>query len=184
MAKSAVKRSSPLNIDALQAETGGGVNKSQPPTEVFAIEAPNMRVIEIAIKGTAALMINRFSSKMKDKMLADHVAGSAAKQKGRAKPAKDIKELFNNARYVCTPPGGKPWDGISCGALRNALVRTCSIVGFKMTSAKQSLFILADGEDDLEKSPLIRIITDEPAKVDERIVRNANGQPDVRIRPR
>ncbi len=151
--------------------------------QVCAIEAPDMRVIEIPIEGTAALMMNRFSSKMKDKLLAEHVAGSAAKQKGKAKPAKDVMALFQNARYTCTPPGSRPWDGIPCSSIRNALVRCCSIVGFHMTAAKQSIFILAEGADDLEKLPLVKIISD-PPEVDERIVRNANKQPDVRIRPR
>ena len=162
---------------------------ADPGEQQFTIRPPDFRVLELEIIGTAPLMMNRFSQKMREKMLADHVAGSAQKGKVKGKPAKDVNELFNNARYV----SHEGWDGILCASLRNALIRTCSIVGFKMTSGKQSIFILPDGFDAKEGVPLVRIhgdvvqhkATTNPTPIlDDRIVRNANGQPDVRIRPR
>lgn len=147
---------------------------------IAAINPPDFRMVELEIIGTAPLMISRFSEKMKNKMLADHVAGSKQTSKNRKNnPAKNVEALFQAARYRSTDG----WDGILCASLRNALIRTCSIVGFKMTAGKQSLFIVADGFDASEGVPLVKIHGDEPV-IDERITRNASGMPDVRIRPR
>jgi hypothetical protein len=159
------------------------------PDIAVAIRPPDFRIVEFELIGTAPLMISRFSEKMKTKMLADHIAGSGQTGKKKAKPAKDVEALFMNARYI----SGDGWDGILCAAIRNALIRTCSVVGYTMTSGRQSLFVLADGFDASEGVPLVRIYGtakqqaagENPVPtMDERMVRNANGQPDVRIRPR
>jgi hypothetical protein len=54
-------------------------------------------------------------------------------------------------------------------------------VGFKMTLAKLSVFIEADGFDAIDGVPLVKI-EGEPERL-EMVTRNANTQPDIRVRP-
>ena len=60
------------------------------------------------------------------------------------------------------------------------MVSACRLVGFKMTIAKLSVFIEADGIDRVDGVPLIRINgTPEPLR---QHVRNATGVCDLRVR--
>ena len=56
------------------------------------------------------------------------------------------------------------------------------MVGFKMTHAKMSLFVLADGLDKVDGMPLIKLDAKKPERL-EMAVRNATGVADIRIRP-
>jgi len=51
-----------------------------------------------------------------------------------------------------------------------------------MTVAKLSVFIVQDGIDADDGTPLVRILGDEP-ELNEMMVRNATGVADIRIRP-
>ena len=75
------------------------------------------------------------------------------------------------------------WCGIPASSFRNASIDVCRMVGFKMTHAKMSIFIEADGFDELEGTPLVRLIAPNPPERTEMAVRNATGVADIRVRP-
>lgn len=168
-----------------EAIEGGKYTKPQAePTATVSIKPPNMQRIEVAIRGNAPLMVNRFSQKALNQMQEKQAAGSQAK-KGKAREAKDFDEAFNGARHLSR----EGWDGIAAGAFRNALISACRLVGFKMTLAKLSLFIEADGFDRDDGTPLVRILGGDlqPAGQPEKSImaaRNATGVVDLRTRPR
>ena len=103
--------------------------------------------------------------------------GKAASSK-KNREAKSTDDLFNEARYISRDG----WDGIHAGAFRNAMISACRLVGFKMTLAKMSVFVIADGWDAVEPQiPLVRIYG-EPIKQED-MARVATGQPYVCVRP-
>ncbi len=146
-------------------------------TVAVAIPPPNLRVIEVDIVGSAPLVINRFSQKAMAMMAEKQKAGSQGK-KGKAREAKDFDAAFEGARHLSR----EGWDGFPAGAIRAAMISACRLVGFKMTLAKLSVFVVADGFDIVDGTPLIRITGGEPRRL-EMHVRNATGVADIRIRP-
>ena len=146
-------------------------------TEVISISPPNLLTVEARIIGVSPLMVCRFSKKAMDAMMAKHAAGSQAK-KGSAKVARDFDADFHGARHIAEDG----WDGIHAGAFRNAMISACRLVGFKMTLAKLSVFVEADGFDRVDGVPLVRIIGDEPEQ-NVMHTRNATGVIDLRVRP-
>ncbi len=149
------------------------MNKPKPETMDVTVKAPNFQMLEYHLIGTAPLVINRFAAKAT--LMAKHAAGSTG-AKNKKKEAKDFDALYEAAKHRATDG----WDGIHAGAFRAALVSACRLVGFKMTIAKLSVFVMADGFDD-EGMPLIRIYGT-PEMVTH-TTRNATGVPDVRARP-
>lgn len=141
------------------------------------ITAPNIQLAHFTIQGTAPLVIHRFSAKAKNGMLATMVAGSTAK-KGKKREPLDVEATYNAARYI-SPEG---WDGFNVASVRAAIISACRLVGFKMTLAKLSVFVEADGRDKLEPEfGLIRIYG-KPRRL-ESIARVETGQAYVTIRP-
>ena len=140
------------------------------------IKAPGFQMAVFKIKGTAPLVMHRFSAKTKQEMLLKMETGKAASSK-KNRDAKDTEATYNAARYIA-PEG---WDGFHAGAIRNALISACRLVGFKMTLAKLSLFVIADGRDkDEPQIPLIRIIGKPTLQTD--MARVETGQPYVTVR--
>ena len=121
------------------------------------IPAPKFSTVEFLIRGTAPYVQNAFSKKAREMMKAKQEAGSTAK-KGGKKDAKDFDACFKEAQHV----SDDGWHGIPAGAFRNAIVSACRTVGFKMTLAKLSVFIEADGFDANEGTPLVRITKGKP----------------------
>lgn len=143
----------------------------------ITISPPNMAELHTTIIGTAPLMIARFSAKNMAAMLEKHQAGSQA-NKRKAKAARDLDADFNGARHI----SAEGWDGIHAGAFRAAMISACRLVGFKMTLAKLSLFVHADGYDRVDQTPLVQIHGADPVR-SEMPVRNQTGVMDIRIRP-
>lgn len=142
----------------------------------IAIKAPNFGFAEFSIKGCTPLVIHRFSAKTKNEMKQKMETGKAASSK-KNRDAKSTDSLFEEARYRSS----KGWDGFHAGAIRNALISACRLVGFKMTLAKMSVFVEADGWDkDEPQIPLIRIYGD-PRKQED-MARVETGQPYVTVR--
>lgn len=137
------------------------------------VKAPSMRIAEFKLIGTAPLVVNRFAAK--GELMAKHAAGSTSK-KGKAKDAKNFEALYEAAKHKSTDG----WEGVHAGAFRAALISACRLVGFKMTLAKLSLFVLADGFSD-DGTPLVRI--DGKSEMVTHHTRNATGVVDVRARP-
>ena len=148
--------------------------KSSP---IVTIKPPNFQIAEFNIKGDAPLVIHRFSVKTKAQMKQKMETGKAAGNK-KNREARSTDDLYEEARYRA-PEG---WDGFNASAIRAAMISACRLVGFKMTLAKLSLFVIADGQDAQEPQiPLIRIYG-EPIKQED-MARVETGQPYVTVRP-
>lgn len=141
------------------------------------IQPPKFDVAEFEVHGIAPLVIHRFSQKTKLEMKAKMETGKAASSK-KTREARLTEDLYNEARYR-SPEG---WDGFQAGSIRKAMISACRLVNFKMTLAKLSIFVIADGNDELEPEiPLIRI-HGKPRKT-EMMARVETGQPYITVRP-
>jgi hypothetical protein len=154
-------------------------NKSmKAATQSVNITPPNITHAVFHIEGTSPLVIHRFSTKAKNGML-DKMAEGTVKNKGKKefKPT-NTDDTYNEARYISK----QGWDGFNVSSIRNAIIRACSLVNIKMTLAKLSLFVEADGRDAVEPEfGLIRIIG-KPRKL-EMVARVETGQAYVCVRP-
>lgn len=148
----------------------------EPGQRSVAIRAPNFGTAEFNIIGVAPLVIHRFSAKTKAQMKLKMETGSAAGNK-KNREAKNTDDTYEEARYK----SAAGWDGFHAGSIRAAMISACRIVQFKMTIAKLSIFVEADGVDALEPQiPLIRIYGD-PVKQED-MGRVETGQPYVIVR--
>ena len=145
-------------------------------TQQVVIKPANIQEAQFRIVGTAPYVQARFSGKAMQAMMSKMAAGSTA-GKSRAKPARDFDDDYQQAMHVST----EGWRGIPAGAFRQAMISACRLVGFKMTLAKLSVFVHADGFDRIDGIPLIKI-DGEPERTD-MAVRNATGVADIRVRP-
>lgn len=153
-----------------------GLAKIEIPRREVQIPPPRLQVVEFILRGTAPYMQARFAQKAMLAMRAKHEAGSVAK-KGKKRDARDFTADYEGAKHVST----EGWCGIPAGAFRSACISACRLVGFKMTLAKMSLFVEADGFDAIDGTPLVKIEGEcEPSEMP---VRNATGVVDIRVRP-
>jgi hypothetical protein len=143
----------------------------------LTIPAPNFNVGEFGIIGTAPLVGNKFSARAMAEMKAKQEAGSTAK-KGKKRDPKDFKQCYEEAIHYSEDG----WAGIPAPAFRNAMISACRVCGFQMTKAKLSVFVLADGNDRDDGTPLVRLTKGKPEYA-EHFVRNENGVCDIRPRP-
>ena len=145
--------------------------------EPIHISKPNIRAGEVWIKGNAPLVMHKFSQKAMMMMREKQAAGTTAKTK-KGREAKDFDALFEGARHRSF----EGWDGIPAAAFRNACIDACRLVNYKMTMAKMSIVLDADGFDNTEGTPLVKIYGGEPRKL-ESMVRLATGVCDISVRP-
>lgn len=145
-------------------------------TEV-QISAPNFQWAVFKIRGIAPYVQNKFSQKAREQMREKQEKGSTGK-KGQNKEAKNFQEAYE----LATHRAADGWCGIPAPAVRAAMISACRTVGFKMTLAKLSVFVEADGFDADDQTPLIRITKGEPEYF-ESLVRLATGVADIRPRP-
>ena len=146
-------------------------------TERVEISAPNMKIAVIKIQGSDPLVMNKFSEKAKQEMIDKQKGGSTSGSK-KKREAKDFDLLYRLACHVA-PEG---WYGIPAAAFRNAMISSCRLVGYVMTRAKLSIFIIPDGFDKDDKTPLVKITHGEPHRYDA-AVRLETGVCDIRSRP-
>lgn len=145
---------------------------------VAVIKPANIVRTTLKIRGTSPLVINNFSAKAR-RMLMDNMATPKSAKKAKTeRPPRDYDSDFEQARHVCDDG----WDGIACKAFRTAMIDACRTVGLVMTKAKMSVFVIPDGFDKSDGTPLVRIVGDNPERL-ESLVRNDNGSADIRIRP-
>ncbi|MGA0909050.1 MAG: hypothetical protein ACO3QS_06430 [Burkholderiaceae bacterium] len=152
-------------------------SKTQGQEEAICIQKPDFRLLEINIQGTSPLVINRFSAKAMEQMRTTQEAGSTARGK-KVREAKDFNALFENAKHVANDG----WEGIHAAAFRNGAISACRTVGVRMTHAKLAFSVLADGYDQVDGAPLVRI-TKGKAEPWTAPTRNATGVIDLRCRP-
>jgi hypothetical protein len=143
----------------------------------LVIKAPNLRTALFEIEGTAPFVQARFSGRVMIEMIRRQEAGSQAASK-KKRENKDFDRLVEEAKHISK----EGWNGIPATTFRGACISACRTVGFKMTLAKLSIFVEADGYDRIDNTPLIKITKGEPYRVDH-AVRNATGVVDIRPRP-
>ena len=152
-------------------------NQMATKTTAVAITPPDFRFISINLKGTAPLVINRFSAKAMEEMKATQEAGSTSRSK-KVREAKDFDALYEGAKHKSE----EGWEGIHAAAFRNAAISACRAVGFKMTHAKLAFMVMADGFDKVDGAPLVKL-TEGDAEKWVAPTRNATGVIDLRSRP-
>jgi hypothetical protein len=145
--------------------------------EVVAIKPPKFRTICLEIEGTSPFVQLKFSEKSKAEIRGKHEAGGQSKSK-KTRQARDFSQECKDAQHISQDG----WVGIPAPAFRSAAIDVCRMVGFKMTHAKMSIFILADGYDKDDGTPLVRL---NAGDYEETVmaVRNATGVADLRARP-
>lgn len=149
---------------------------NKPTTTSVGISPPNFQYAKVEIEGDAPYVQNKMSIRAREAMMAKQMLGDVAK-KNRKREPKDFDALYKGAMHISRDG----WYGMPASAFRSALISACRTVGFAMTRAKLSLFIEADGFDEDDGQPLVRIYG-EPRRVDI-AVRLANGMPDILPRP-
>lgn len=145
------------------------------------ISPPAFQTATFKLIGTSPYMQARFSEKAKEMMKSKMIAGSTS-SKGKKRSPRDFDSDYHQAMHIMA--GSKKNEksyGIPASAFRAAAISACRVVGFKMTVAKLSLFVEADGFDDIDSTPLVKI-EGEPER-NEMLVRNQTGVADIRIRP-
>jgi hypothetical protein len=150
--------------------------ETETKTQKVEIKAPQFEVVEFKIVGTAPLVQHKFSAKAIAQIIATQAAGSQSRGRKVREP-KDFNAVYEGAKHVSEDG----WCGIPAGAFRNAMISACRTVGFKMTHAKLAAFVLADGFEADDGTPLVRIYG-EPEKHTS-YARNDNGSVDIRVRP-
>lgn len=164
--------------------TVAGRNGSAPPAppaptaRKLKIAPPDMRTLEFRVRGDAPYVQCRFGEKAFAKM-ADAMASDAKRPGKRApKPARDYDAEYLQAMH--TPAEGN-WRGIPATAIRRALISACRMCDMKMTHAKLSVFVEADGFDKFSATPLVKITKGKPMK-HVGPGANADGSTTVRVR--
>lgn len=146
-----------------------------PKKESVNITAPRMRTISIPLESKSPFVSNRFGPDAQDQMRAAQEGGSV-NRKGTKRDPKDFTRGYKDSLY--TFEDGT--HGLNAAALRKAAISACRLVGFKMTYAKLSIFIEADGFDVHDGTPLVRLVGDHEMYIAP--VRNASGGADLRAR--
>jgi len=141
------------------------------------IRPPNIQTALFTVIGTAPYVQHKFSQKAREKMRRDQEAGSQRK-KGEKREPKDFHAMYEAAQHRMEDGS---W-GIPAPAFRNACISACRLCGFKMTLAKLSVFVLPDGYDADDATPLVRITKGEPEYL-KSVVRLATGATDLHARP-
>ena len=142
--------------------------------ETCVISAPKFGITDFFIEGTAPLVIERFSKKAE--LMAKMAEGKSAGSK-KNRDARDYEKEAEEARYR----SAEGWEGMNAAAFRAAMISACRLVGFKMTLAKLSTFVEADGFDVNDGVPLVRVYGASHTYTAH--TRNATGVVDVRSRP-
>lgn len=141
------------------------------------LTAPNMKTAIFVIRGTAPYVHNAFSARAQQKMAATQKAGGQARSRKERAP-KDFERDCKDATHFSL----EGWEGIPATSFRNAMISACRLVSFKMTLAKMSVFVVADGYDRTDGTPLIKVTKGKPSMIVSP-VRNSDGSTDLRARP-
>lgn len=150
--------------------------KKKEPETILTIKPLNMKKCVFRIVGNAPYVQHKFSAKAKAQIHATQEAGSVAKGKKMRAP-KDFKQVYEDAKHVAEDG----WVGIPAPSFRSAMISACRLVGYQMTKAKLSIFVISDGIDGEDGTPLVKIY----GKVEphESHVRNETQVIDLRNRP-
>lgn len=145
-------------------------NNTSPVEEQSTIELRRLErvVFEIPIRGTAPLIVNRWSEKAKQMMLEKQTTSARAK-----KQPKDPVANFEASRYLL--PDGR--DGFPATAFKAAIVHAARLFeGITQVQLKQTVVVLGEGPDQLVPIDYGEITMREDTP------RNASGVADLRYR--
>jgi len=145
-------------------------NNTSPVEEQSIIELRRLErvVFEIPIRGTAPLIVNRWSEKAKQMMLEKQTTSARAK-----KQPKDPVANFEASRYRL--PDGR--DGFPATAFKAAIVHAARLFeGITQVQLKQTVVVLGEGPDQLVPIDYGEITMREDTP------RNASGVADLRYR--
>lgn len=149
------------------------------PKKGGAITPTRWGIAKIQIRGTSPLVICRKDDTVVQQIMQKQMEGSVAEKSKREKKAKDFEELYERAFYTSTDG----WHGINALSFRNALVRVCKLVGWEMTLAKACIFVVADGHDAKDGTPLVEITKGKPHFHAAAAKGRSQSGVDVRARP-
>lgn len=174
-----------LKIPPVSQDELATLIEGKKPPQVIRITRPRLKVAPIEIVGIAPYVQHAFSEKQRKQMEETQRAGQQARGK-RTRAPKDFEAVYEAAKHHSR----EGWLGIPAPAFRNACIDACRLVGFKMTHAKLSLFVMPDGFDRADGTPLVKIHGVKPTKnipeqphIHEASVRNESGVADIRWRP-
>lgn len=143
---------------------------------VAVVHPANIVRAVFQVVGTAPFVQHRFWKK--SAMLLDMATPKTSKKSKKQREVREYDVEFEAAQHISTAG----WCGIPCPAFRSAMIDACRTVGLVMTTSKMAVFIIPDGFDGRDGTPLVRIIGDKPERLDA-AVRNADGSVDIRVRP-
>jgi len=146
-------------------------------TKHFTISPPNIQELSVKIIGTSPYVQHAFSEDDRLKIKKTQQEGSVSRSKKIREP-KDFNRQYENGIHYSR----EGWIGIPAPAFRRAMISACRLVGFKMTLAKLSLTVKADGFDKNDGQPLVKITKGKP-HYSEHHVRLETGVIDIRARP-
>jgi len=151
----------------------------QPHEKKLIISPPNFGVVVFELVGTAPLVQCAFSQKAAEAMAEAQREGSRQMKKKRGdKAPKDFERAYRDAQHRMKGGGyGHP-----ASAFREALKSACRFSGIAMTIAKGAVFIEADGVNEAETIPLVRI-NGEPEYFEAPVRLRKAGTFDIRARP-
>jgi len=131
--------------------------------ETVTIAAPDFRIVQLGIIGTAPYVFNNFGSEAEEMMRSKMAKGSLDKKAKTALPPRDFEKDWRASLH--THAGHQRWHGIPCIAFKAAMVRAASLCGVEMTRAKQCIEVVPDGYG-LDDEALVRITHGEPVRFD------------------
>lgn len=146
-------------------------------SQEIVVAPANFQTMLVTIRGTAPYVQHKFSDKARKMMREKQEAGSTGNAK-KKREAKDFQEQYESAIHR-TADG---WAGIPAPGIRAAMISACRVCGIVMTRAKLTTFVEADGFDEGDGTPLVKITKGEP-HYHEAMVRLETGVADVRARP-
>lgn len=147
-------------------------------TDTIAEVLPaNILTAAFRIRGTAPLVQHRFWKKA-EMMTAMATAAVDKKSAKATRKVRDYEQEFQDAQHI-TADG---WNGVPCAAFRSAMIDACRTVKLVMTRSKMAVFVVPDGFDVRDGTPLSRIVSGSPEAFTAS-VRNDNGSVDIRVRP-
>jgi hypothetical protein len=155
------------------------IEELRPRPETIIITQPNFVTATIGVESTAPFVFNKFSARSQAVMVEKQEAGQQAKNRRKRDP-KDFEKIWRETVHYAEGAG---WHGFPAASIRNALIEACKTVGFKMTIAKLSVFVEADGYDATDGQPLIKMLGEEPSRFD-CPVRLSMGSTDIATRGR
>lgn len=134
-------------------------------------------IVRTMIMGFTPLVVNAWTNKADQQMQELQKGGTGQKRKGKDRPPRDYAAEYESSKHL-NMEGEECFSTLS---LQHALVRACTLIGFKMTIGKMAFTALPDSWDARDGMPLTRI---QNCKSTQHVcrVRLPNGSPDIRSR--